>query len=39
MRFVSGSRVMQIISGPAEVGVREEVEFMAEDYSPAGGGA
>jgi head-tail adaptor len=39
MRFVMGARVMQIISGPAEVGLREEVEFMVEDFSPAGNGA
>jgi head-tail adaptor len=36
MRFVMGTRVMQIISGPAELGVREEVEFMVEDYTSAG---
>jgi head-tail adaptor len=32
-------RVMQVIAGPAEVGVREEVEFMVEDYSSAGNAA
>ncbi len=39
MRFVMTQpfrRVMQIVAGPAEVGVREEVEFMVEDYSSAG---
>lgn len=29
-------RITQIISGPAELGVREEVEFMVEDYTSAG---
>ncbi len=32
-------RVMQIIAGPAEVGVRDEVEFMVEDYTSAGNSA
>ncbi len=36
MRFVMGSRIMQIISGPAEIGRGEELEFMVEDYSTAG---
>jgi len=31
--------VMQIIAGPAEVGVRDEVEFMVEDYTSAGNSA
>lgn len=39
MRFVMGARVMQIISGPAEIGFREAVEFMVEDYSTAGNAA
>lgn len=39
MRFVMDGRVLQIISGPAEVGFREEVEFMVENYSASGGGA
>jgi head-tail adaptor len=42
MRFVMTKpfrRVMQIVAGPAEVGVREEVEFMVEDYSVAGNSA
>lgn len=39
MRFVMGERVMQIVAGPAEIGRREELEFMVEDYSTAGGGA
>lgn len=36
MRFVMGSRIMQIVSGPAELGRREALEFMVEEYSPAG---
>lgn len=39
MRIVMGSRVMQIISLPAELGRRDGIEFMVEDYSPAGNGA
>jgi head-tail adaptor len=39
MRFVMGDRIMQIVAGPAELGRREVLEFMAEDYSTAGGGA
>ena len=39
MRFVEGSRVMQIVSGPAEIGRREWVEFVCEEYRPAGNGA
>ncbi|WP_416464915.1 head-tail adaptor protein [Sphingomonas sp. VDB2] len=36
MRFVMGDRIMQIIGGPAELGFREGLEFMVEDYRPAG---
>lgn len=36
MRFVMGSRIMQIVSGPAELGRREALEFMVIDYSVAG---
>lgn len=36
MRFVMGARIMQIISGPAELGRREALEFMVEEYRPAG---
>ena len=36
MRFVMGGRIMQIIAGPAELGRRDGLEFMVEDYSPAG---
>jgi head-tail adaptor len=39
MRFVHGTRIMQIVAGPAEVGNREEIEFMVEEYSPAGNSA
>jgi head-tail adaptor len=39
MRFVMGSRVMQIVAGPAEIGRRYRMEFMVEDYSPAGNSA
>lgn len=31
-------RVVQIISGPAEVGFREEVEFMVESYNASSNG-
>jgi head-tail adaptor len=36
MRFVEGDRIMQIVSGPAELGRCDGLEFMVEDYSPAG---
>ncbi|WP_416463967.1 head-tail adaptor protein [Sphingomonas sp. VDB2] len=36
MRFVMGDRIMQIVGGPAELGFREGLEFMVEDYRPAG---
>ncbi|SEQ60411.1 Phage head-tail joining protein [Sphingobium sp. YR768] len=36
MRFIFGSRIMQIVSGPAELGRREALEFMVEEYRPAG---
>ena len=39
MRFIGRGRTMQIVSGPAELGNRDGIEFMVEDYSPAGGGA
>lgn len=39
MRFVMDGRVMQIVAGPAELGFREGLEFMVEDYSSAGSGA
>ncbi len=32
----SAARIMQIIAGPAELGNREAMEFMAEEYRPAG---
>lgn len=31
----SGARIMQITAGPAKLG-RDGIEFMVEDYSPAG---
>lgn len=36
MRFVMGERIMQIVSGPAELGRRDGLEFMVEEYRPAG---
>lgn len=36
MRFVMGERIMQIVSGPAQLGRWVALEFMAEDYRPAG---
>lgn len=39
MRFVHGTRVMMIVSGPAELGRRGGLEFMVEDYRPAGNAA
>ena len=39
MRFKLGDRIMQIISGPAELGFREGLEFVCEDYSVAGNSA
>lgn len=36
MRFVMGERIMQIVAGPAELGRREAMEFMVEEYQPAG---
>jgi head-tail adaptor len=36
MRFVLGDRIMQIVAGPAELGRRQGLEFMVEDYRPAG---
>jgi SPP1 family predicted phage head-tail adaptor len=39
MRFVLGERIMQIVSGPAILGNKEGLEFMVEEYRPAGNGA
>lgn len=44
MRFVeitdgADGRIMQIVSGPAMIGRREGLEFMVEEWSPAGNGA
>jgi len=33
MRIIYGPRVMQIVSGPVEIGVREGLELMAEEFS------
>jgi head-tail adaptor len=32
-------RILQLVSGPAELGRRDGLEFMAEEYSPAGNAA
>ena len=37
--WVPADRIMQIVVGPAVLGRREGLEFMVEDYSPAGNGA
>ncbi|MBE2990889.1 head-tail adaptor protein [Sphingomonas sp. CFBP 13603] len=34
MRLVEGNRIMQIVSGPAELGRRGGIELMVEDYNP-----
>lgn len=34
--YWQADRIMQIITVPAEIGSREGLEFMVEDYSPAG---
>lgn len=39
MRFVLGTRIMQIVSGPAELDYQDAVEFVVEDYRPAGNAA
>lgn len=36
MRIIYGARVMQIVGPPAELGRREGLELVAEDYSSAG---
>ncbi|WP_380925471.1 head-tail adaptor protein [Sphingomonas leidyi] len=36
MRFVGEGREMHIISGPAEIGRREALEFMVAEYIPGG---
>lgn len=36
MRFVLGSRTLRIVSGPAELGFREGLEFVAEELSTEG---
>lgn len=39
MRFVMGTRIMDIVGGPAELGRRELLEFMVVDYGSAGNAA
>ncbi|KTW01056.1 hypothetical protein NS355_02385 [Sphingomonas yabuuchiae] len=36
MRFIVDGRVLQIVAGPAEIGRRYLIEFMAEETTPAG---
>ncbi|CDO35001.1 phage head closure protein [Novosphingobium sp. KN65.2] len=36
MRIIYGSRTLRIISGPVEIGRREGLELMAEEYSTEG---
>ena len=33
MRIIHGNRVMQIVAGPVEIGRREGLELMAEEFS------
>lgn len=39
LTWLERSRVMQIVSGPAELGRKEGLEFMAQEYSTVGAGA
>jgi SPP1 family predicted phage head-tail adaptor len=39
MRILYDARVMQIVSGPAELGRREGIELLATDYSTSGNAA
>jgi len=36
MRFVMGDRIMQIVSGPADVERPQATEFKVEEWKPAG---
>ncbi len=36
MRIVMGDRIMQIVGGPAELGRRDGIELLVEDYTSAG---
>lgn len=36
MRVVHGTRRLYILSGPAEIGNRDGIEFMAAEYLPGG---
>jgi SPP1 family predicted phage head-tail adaptor len=38
MRIVFGTRIMRIVSGPAELGRREGLELLCEEYSTEGAG-
>lgn len=38
MRIVHRGRVLQIVGGPAELGRREGLELVAEEYSTSGAG-
>lgn len=39
MRIHYGARILQIVAGPVELGRRDGLEMMAEDYSTAGNAA
>lgn len=39
MRLVLGDRIMLIVSEPAKLGRRAGIEFMVEEYRPAGNAA
>lgn len=36
MRMIIGTRVLQIVSGPAEIGRREGIELIVEEHSSEG---
>lgn len=38
MRIIYGTRIMEIVAGPAELGRRDGLELMAEEYSTQGRG-
>lgn len=39
MRIVMDGRIMQIVAGPVELGRRDGIELMVEDYTSAGNAA
>lgn len=39
MRLVYGTRVLNLISDPVELGRRDRIEMLAEEHRPAGNGA